>query len=88
MEDFPYEAEQFTLAPDETMVIITDGVTEARAPNGDLFGMPRLLSHLETVSDRTADTVIQSLVTAVRGFEDGEPPTDDLTVLAIRQKPE
>ncbi len=88
MEDFPYEAEQFTLAPDETMVIITDGVTEARAPNGDLFGMPRLLSHLETVSGRTADTVIQSLVTAVRGFEDGEPPTDDLTVLAIRQKPE
>lgn len=79
-EEFPYPVESITLAPGETLVIITDGVTEAKAPDEDLFGRERLLTVLGA---GRPEAVIDNLVAAVRGFEAGAEPTDDLTVMTI-----
>ncbi len=79
-EGFPYPVEPLVLAPGETLVIITDGVTEARAPGGALFGHENLLDCLSRAARRK---IIEALVTAVRGFEAGAEATDDLTVLTV-----
>ena len=81
-EDFPYPQEGCRLAPGETMVILTDGVTEAKNPADELFGHARVLEVLERRTASGQETV-DDLVAAVHAFEAGGEPTDDLTVMVL-----
>ncbi len=80
--DFPYPDEPMKLLPGETLVLISDGVSEALNGEDGLFGHERLLKSLE--GKATATAMIESIRDAVRTFEDGTDPTDDLTVMAVR----
>ncbi|ATE64495.1 CHASE2 domain-containing protein [Rhizorhabdus dicambivorans] len=80
--DFPYPDEPMKLAPGETLVIISDGVSEAQNGAGALFGHERLLEALQGKASATA--MVDAMRDAVRVFEEGTDPTDDLTVMAIR----
>ena len=80
--DFPYPDEPMKLAPGETLVLISDGVSEALNGRSELFGHERLLAALAGRTSATA--MVEGLRDAVRAFEDGTDPTDDLTVMAVR----
>ena len=83
-EGYPYPIEPVQLARDDMLVVTTDGVTEARAPDGGLFGRTRCVTVLEErAADITPQTAVDTIVEAVRKFEDGDQPTDDLTVMAV-----
>lgn len=84
-EGFPYPLERVTLAPGETLVITTDGVTEAKRADGVFYGHDRLVRALEQAAGQTdLHEAIAGLAGDVRRFEAGADPTDDLTVLAVR----
>ncbi|RVU35977.1 CHASE2 domain-containing protein [Hwanghaeella grinnelliae] len=86
-EGFPYPKETLTLAPGETLVITTDGVTEARNTTGGFYGHDRLEVGLgRMVGEADLNAGLGTLVRDVRTFEDGADPTDDLTLMAIRFK--
>jgi serine phosphatase RsbU (regulator of sigma subunit) len=85
-EAFPYPLETAALAPGETLVALTDGVTEAQNPAGELFGRERAMAAAGGAGRAPSD-VVEALVDAVRAFEAGGEPSDDLTVLAVRRKP-
>ncbi|WP_152664011.1 CHASE2 domain-containing protein [Sphingomonas sp. SRS2] len=80
--DFPYPDEPMKLAPGETLVLISDGVSEALNASDALFGHERLMAALK--GRTTATAMIESIRDAVRIFENGTDPTDDLTVMAVR----
>ena len=80
--DFPYPDEPMRLAPGEALVLISDGVSEALDGSSALFGHERLLAALDGRTSATA--MIEAVRDAVRLFEDGTDPTDDLTVMAVR----
>jgi adenylate cyclase len=80
--DFPYPDEPMTLRPGETLLLISDGVSEALNGSGTLFGGERLLGAIAGQASATA--MIEAVRGAVRAFEDGTDPTDDLTVMAVR----
>ena len=80
--EFPYPDEPMKLLPGETLVLISDGASEALNADDDLFGHSRLLAAIEGQGSATA--ICESICTAVRRFEDGTDPTDDLTVMAVR----
>jgi serine phosphatase RsbU (regulator of sigma subunit) len=40
-------AHEYQLEPRDTIVLYSDGVTEARAPNGEFYGLERLIDHIE-----------------------------------------
>jgi len=82
---FPYPDEGLRLLPDETLVIVSDGVNEALDGSGALFGHARLLDAIRGAGSATA--MIESIRSAVRRFEAGTDPTDDLTVMALRFRP-
>ena len=84
-EDFPYPVERDRLAPGETLVVYTDGVTEAQDPAGELFDREGAMKVLSATAAKPLAEMIDALVTAVRAFEAGEAPSDDLTVLAVRR---
>jgi serine phosphatase RsbU (regulator of sigma subunit) len=63
-----------------------DGVTEAQDKAGGLFGRPRFHAALAGAPrEGPLPSVVDHLVAAVRAFEAGEEPSDDLAILAVRR---
>jgi phosphoserine phosphatase RsbU/P len=80
----PYRHGRFTLSPGETLVLHTDGATDARNLEGDLFGFERLTRAVETHAGKSAPDMISSISGDVETFVAGAPPEDDLTLLVLR----
>ena len=70
------------LAPGDTLVLHTDGVTDARS-GGERFGEERLQEVLAAVAGRPAAEVTAAVDAAVSVFQVGPPP-DDAALLALR----
>ncbi len=88
-EGFPYPLETMQLAPGETLLITTDGVTEARREDGELFGHERTIHALQAIAQASdLKEGCDALVRDVRSFEDGADATDDLTIVAVRYLPD
>lgn len=83
VDDFPYVTEPIRLAPGEALVVVTDGVTEAQDAAGELFGRAALATLLARWRGGAADANA-AIIEAVRAFEGGSEPSDDVTVLALR----
>jgi sigma-B regulation protein RsbU (phosphoserine phosphatase) len=84
MDGFAYDTYTGQLAPGETLVLYTDGVTEARDKNDTFFGEKRLEELLSAHCGESAEQLVASLHAAVQEFAIGEPQADDITVLALR----
>ena len=80
-----YGAEQFTLGKGESLVLITDGVTEARNTAGELYGEECLSSLAGRHHLLAPEDIIAALLEDVRVFRNGAPVTDDMTALVLRK---
>jgi PAS domain S-box-containing protein len=69
--------------PGEALVFYTDGVTEARSPEGDFFGEERLHRLLRSCSGLDAAGIAARIKNVVLDFQEGYP-RDDLAVLVLR----
>jgi phosphoserine phosphatase RsbU/P len=74
---------QIDLRPGDTLVVCSDGVTEAGIDRGSDFGEPRLLSLLREHCDDSAEALTARVVDTVTAFS-GPHRTDDITVVALR----
>jgi serine phosphatase RsbU (regulator of sigma subunit) len=82
---FPYTVEPCRLGPGETLLVFSDGLTEAQAPDGTLLSRDQLFALVGKASRApTAAAMVDAVVAGVRAFEAGSEPSDDLTVLALR----
>lgn len=80
----PMLTEQETrLAPGETLVLYTDGVIEARAPDGAFFGEERLMCILRSCAGLDAPTIAGRIESTVLSFQENSP-RDDVAVLVLR----
>jgi serine phosphatase RsbU (regulator of sigma subunit)/CHASE2 domain-containing sensor protein len=87
-ETFPYPVETHRLVEGEILVAFTDGLTEAQSPDADIFGRDRAFAAVaKAAKAESLDAMVDAIVAAVRAFEDGSEPSDDLTVLALRRRP-
>ena len=75
-----------SLPPESTMLIYTDGITEAVDANGDFFGDDGLLAALGTGDSRQPDQICREIWEALRIFQGTVPRDDDITLLAVRAK--
>jgi sigma-B regulation protein RsbU (phosphoserine phosphatase) len=74
-----------SLAAGDLVLLYTDGVTDARAANGERFGDDRLLAVVERERRGSARDVVDALAAAIRDFAGVEPAADDVTIVAIRR---
>src|SRR5262249_42585357 len=78
-----------TLWPEETLVLYTDGFTEARSPDGDLFGVERLCQVLGGArAALPLDQCAAEASAAVRRFTGQDELQDDQTLLLLRRRGE
>jgi serine phosphatase RsbU (regulator of sigma subunit)/CHASE2 domain-containing sensor protein len=82
---FPYSTEPLRLKPGETLLVFSDGLTEAQAPDGELLPRETLLSIVSQAARApSAAAMVDQVAAAARAFEAGADPSDDLTILAVR----
>jgi sigma-B regulation protein RsbU (phosphoserine phosphatase) len=80
-------SETLPLEPNQTLVLFTDGVSEAFDVNQELFGEERLLTQLGTAPGRSARETTVAVLEAVRRHASGAKQSDDITVLSVRVTP-
>ena len=72
------------LDPGDTLVVFSDGVTEAMNCDDEEFGEGRLLCSLRANGDLPLPRLLESVLGEVRQFSSGVGQSDDLTVLVVR----
>lgn len=86
MPGLNYTAANTAFPPGSRLILYTDGITEAEAPDGTQFGEERLLEVLAGPS-ADLDELSKRLVLAVDAFAQSAPQSDDITFL-IAEHPE
>jgi sigma-B regulation protein RsbU (phosphoserine phosphatase) len=75
------------LEPGDSLVLLTDGVTDCGRPEEELFGADRALAALRSSLGARSSDVVERLYRAVRDFEKGGPQRDDVTTVVVRRLP-
>ena len=84
---FPYTASSLRLEPGDTLCLLTDGVTEAAAAGGALYGRERLEALLAKTGPGTKSADVGDAIRQeVTRFTEGVEPSDDLAILVVRWK--
>ncbi|MDP1671084.1 MAG: PP2C family protein-serine/threonine phosphatase, partial [Alphaproteobacteria bacterium] len=84
-DDTQYPGESVLIAPGATLVIITDGVTEAMTPDGELYGAERVRHRLATTqNDADAQTILETVYDDIKQYAQGAEPSDDITIMVVR----
>jgi sigma-B regulation protein RsbU (phosphoserine phosphatase) len=68
----------------DIVLIGTDGIWEARSPNGEMFGKQRLREVLAGACDRAAGEIHAAVVDAVGEFRASVPQADDITLVVVK----
>jgi phosphoserine phosphatase RsbU/P len=74
------------LEPDDTLVLFSDGVTEAEDPDHELFEVAGLTKVMTGRNPETIEDLQQAILDGVRDFTRGEHQSDDLTLLVVRYR--
>ncbi len=77
-----YTGVSIELQPGDRLFLYTDGVTEAKNSNNELFGDARLREALDSMRG-TPSELINELKTTLERFAAGEPQSDDITMLIL-----
>ncbi len=86
MERVDYSAEVLSLEPGDSLVLYTDGVTEAINNADEEFGEERLAKLVEINPARSANELTRHVLDECRDFQKGRPQFDDMTMLVVRMK--
>ncbi|MGH9107172.1 MAG: PP2C family protein-serine/threonine phosphatase [Acidimicrobiales bacterium] len=81
--DISLEERRFVLCPGDVLVAYTDGIIEARNPNGDLFGTEGLADVLPRCAGGHAASVARRVELAVIEHQAGGPP-DDMAIIVLQ----
>jgi serine phosphatase RsbU (regulator of sigma subunit) len=72
------------LEPGELVVLLSDGVIEALAPDGAPFGSTRAVNIVRVYRRDPAARIVSNLYHAVRAFSQNMPQLDDITAVVIK----
>ena len=82
---FLYGHTEASLKPGDSLLLYTDGITDARNRLGEDFGEERLVELVGRLPDRlSADEIVKSVSDEVTRFTDGADQIDDITLLALK----
>ncbi|HTD57659.1 MAG TPA: SpoIIE family protein phosphatase [Solirubrobacteraceae bacterium] len=73
----------FAMQPGETLVAITDGVTDTVGKDGERFGIERLQEVLSQVRDQPPSVIRRQVLAALEDFQVG-PQADDTAIVVMR----
>ena len=85
-DGFEYQEETLQLEQGDTLVMFTDGVTEATNAAYEEFGVERLDSILRQQTDAGCQQMVEAVKTGIREFVGDAEQSDDITMLVVKRK--
>ena len=82
-EDAEFEQKSVKLSKDSWILLYTDGLTEARSPSGEFFGLERIKEIVEQHEGNSAQRLVNRLYSRIRKFT-REKITDDFSLMAVK----
>ncbi|HET8548499.1 MAG TPA: SpoIIE family protein phosphatase [Bryobacteraceae bacterium] len=84
--DGPYTARHIQLDRGDSLVLFSDGITEAQDPEGNTYDEERLIRSLHTYGDRDPAAMAEGVLRDVDRFCGTRPRQDDITLLILRPR--
>ena len=89
LSGYAYTPQTATLCNGDTLLLYTDGLTEAENSSHDQYGEERMMSELQCMQTEglpEARSIVERMQHSVSRFVDGAEQSDDLTLMAIRHR--
>ena len=83
-EDIEFTDETVMLGKGDELFLYTDGVPEAKAPDGSRFGTKRMLEILNREKGHTPEETIGAIKREVDAFAGDNDPFDDVTIMSVK----
>lgn len=78
---------ELLLAPEDILLLYTDGITEAENGQGEAFGTDRLAAIVVEHRALSSGDLIEQVLLALRDFSGHHPIEDDVSLLAVKRRP-
>jgi serine phosphatase RsbU (regulator of sigma subunit) len=80
-----FQSAELMLEPGDTLVVYSDGVVECCNPQGEEFGLDRLIAALPRARQQSAQGTLMMLLATVQEFANGYPMSDDMSLTLIQR---
>lgn len=84
LDDLEYDVQKITLQAGDTILLYTDGVTEAMDVGHNLYGDERLVVCLGKTNGASLEGLLQQVKEDIKSHTTGAQQSDDITMLAVR----
>nr|WP_279355817.1 SpoIIE family protein phosphatase [Fundidesulfovibrio agrisoli] len=78
------QSEQAWPAPGDVLLIGSDGIWEARGPDGTMFGKQRVREVMRANASRSAAAIMEAVLEELSAFQQDVPSADDVTLLVLK----
>jgi serine phosphatase RsbU (regulator of sigma subunit)/Na+/proline symporter len=82
--DVVFEEKQFQMQPGDSLILYTDGITEAANSAGEMFGEGRLCALIEENHKLSPQQIINNLIKQVRSYSGTHILNDDVTLVILK----
>ena len=80
-----YQSSPLHLDAGDILVVYSDGLTDARDPQEEMFGQQRLLQIIQQEAPKGSNALREKLLKAIEEFTQRLPQTDDITLLVVEK---
>lgn len=85
-ERFPYEERTLELSVGDTVLLMSDGLTELFNGGNEMLEMPRLKEYFRQACSLPVENLLDDLINRAEQWRGDRPQADDITLVAIRMK--
>lgn len=82
--DIPLDVQSITIDPGRTLIMFTDGITEAMNEKGELYTIEQVYDLIPTMTVSSAQKVCTDIIAQVIEYRGSAPQSDDITMVAAR----
>jgi serine phosphatase RsbU (regulator of sigma subunit) len=85
LNEIKLQNHQIAIQGGDMLIFYTDGLTESFSIDGKTYGEERLLETLKNNQCNSVCQLLEAIESSVKEFRNGEPPSDDLTMVALHR---
>ena len=87
IEEISFKEHIQQFSPGDSLILYTDGVTEAFNPNWEEHGEERMLEQVRIYGNGDAKSLVAAIFDSVIGFAETAPQSDDITITVLKWQP-